>query len=89
MTTAEAHSCLLNMHMTFDLTEIEEVMPQRARKQLEAELETSYCSLGGVHCLYTTVLVSPVQSSVVYSPVHSRVQVLQRPEVLEEKRHER
>ena len=70
MTTAEAHSCLLNMHMTFDLTEIEEVMPQRARKQLEAELETSYCSLGGVHCLYTTVFgqSSPVQCSLQSSP---------------------
>ena len=33
MTTVEAHSCLLNMHVTFDLTEIEELMPQQARKQ--------------------------------------------------------
>jgi len=50
------------MNMTFDLAEIEE-MPQLARKQLETELETNCCSLGGVHCLYTAVLVSPVQSS--------------------------
>jgi len=59
------------MNMTFDLAEIEE-MPQLARKQLETELETNCCSLGGVHCLYTAVLVSPVQS---------RVQVLQRPKL--------
>jgi len=72
MTTVEAHSCLSNMHVTFDLTEIEELMPQQARKQLEAELEKSCCSLGGVPCLYTAVLVSPVQS---------RVQVLQKPRI--------
>jgi len=41
MTTVAAHSCLFNMHVTFDLTEIEEIMPQQARRQLEAELETS------------------------------------------------
>jgi len=41
MTTVEALSCLLNMQVTFDLAEIEEMMPQQARKQLEAELETS------------------------------------------------
>ena len=58
------------MYVTFDLAEIKVMMPQQARKQLEAELETNCCSLGGVHCLYTAVLVSPVQS---------RVQVLQRP----------
>ena len=63
MTTVEAHSCLLNMHVTFDLAEIEELMPQQARKQLEAELEKSCCSLGGICCLYTAILVSPVQSS--------------------------
>ena len=74
MTTVEAHSCLLNMHVTFDLAEIEELMPQQARKQLEAELEKSCYSLGGIRCLYTAVLVSPVQSR-----VQSRVQVLQRP----------
>ena len=62
MTTVEAHSCLLNMHMTFDLAEIKELMPHQARKQLEAELGTSFCSLGGIYCLYTAVLVSPVQS---------------------------
>ena len=71
MTTVEAHSCLLNMNVTFDLEEIEEMMPQQARKQLETELETSCCSLGGVRCLYTAVLVSPVQSSPVHSPVQS------------------
>jgi len=54
---------ILNMHVTFDLTEIEELMPQQDRKQLEAELGTSFCSLGGICCLYTVVLVSPVQSS--------------------------
>ena len=79
MTTVEAHSCLLNMHVTFDLAEIEELMPRQARKQLEAELEKSCCSLGGVRCLYTAILVSPVQSSPVHGPVQSRVQVLQRP----------
>ena len=84
MTTVEAHSCLLNMHVTFDLAEIEELMPQQARKQLEAELEKSRCSLGGIRCLYAAILVSPVQSSPVHSPVQSspvqsRVQVLQRP----------
>ena len=63
MTAVEGHSCLFNMHVTFDLAEIEELMPKQARNQLEAELETSCCSLGGVRCLYTAVLVSPVQSS--------------------------
>jgi len=63
MTTVEAHSCLLNMYMTFDLAEIKELMPQQARNQLEAELEKSCCSLGGVRSLYTAVLVSLVQSS--------------------------
>ena len=79
MTKVEAHSFLLNMHVTFDLAEIEELMPQQGRKQLEAELEKSCCSLGGVRCLYTAILVSPVQSSPVHSPVQSGVQVLQRP----------
>ena len=32
------------MNMTFDLAEIEEMMPQQARKQLEVELQ----ALGGV-----------------------------------------
>ena len=54
--------------MTFDLTEIEEMIPQLARKQLEAELETSYCSL------VASQLFCSVQST-----VQSRVQVLQRP----------
>ena len=45
MTTVEAHSCLLNMHVTFDLTEIEEVMTQQARKQLDTELGTSVVAL--------------------------------------------
>ena len=39
MTTVEAHSSLLNMLVTFDLAEIEELMPQQTRKQLEAELD--------------------------------------------------
>ena len=56
------------MHVTFDLAEIKEMMPQQARKQLEAELETNCCNLGGVCCLYTAVLVSPVQSIVQSSP---------------------
>ena len=56
------------MHVTFDLTEIKEIMPQQARRQLEAELDTSCCSLGGVRCLYIAVLVSPVQSIVQSSP---------------------
>ena len=60
--TVEAHSCLINMNMTFDLEEIEELMPQQAWKQLETELETSCCNLDGVHCLYTAVQ-SIVQSS--------------------------
>ena len=72
MTTVEDHSCLLNMHVTFDLAEIEELMPQQARKQLEAELEKSCCSLGGVRCLYTAILVSPVQSSPVQSSVEGQ-----------------
>ena len=71
MTTVEAHSCLINMHVTFDLAEIEELMPQQARKQLEAELEKSCCSLGGICCLYTAILVSPVQSSPVQSIAQS------------------
>jgi len=50
------------MHMTFDLSEIKETMPQQARKQLEAELETICCSIGDIRCLYTAVLVSPVQN---------------------------
>ena len=41
------------------------------RKQLEAELGTSCFSLVGVRCLYTAVLVSPVQSSPVQSIVQS------------------
>jgi len=58
------------MDVTFDLAEIEELMPQQARKQLEAELEKSCCSLGGVCCLYTAVwsVQSIVQSSPVQSP---------------------
>ena len=76
MTKVEAHSCLLNMHVTFDLAEIEELMPQQARKQLEAELEKSCCSLGGVRCLYTAVLVSPASPA---SPVHSRSSPVQSP----------
>ena len=55
MTTVETLCCQLNMHVTFDLAEIEELMPQQARKQLEAELEKSCCSLGGVRCLYTAI----------------------------------
>ena len=60
------------MNVTFDLAKIEEMMPQQARKQLEAELEKSCCSLGGVRCLYTAILVSPVQSSPVQSSPESR-----------------
>ena len=64
------------MHVTFDLSDIEETMPQQARKQLETELETTLHSFGDVGCLYTGVLVSPVQS-IVQSMVQSRVQLLQ------------
>ena len=39
-------SSCLNMHMTFDLSE--ETMPQQARKQLETELETTFCSFTAV-----------------------------------------
>ena len=46
------------MHVTFDFTEIEELMPSQARKQLEAELEKSCCSLGGVCCPYTVIVGS-------------------------------
>ena len=60
-------------------------MLQQARKQLETELETTLHSFGDVCCLYTAVLVSPVQSivqstvqSTVQSMVQSRVQLLQR-----------
>ena len=56
------------MHVTFDLSEIEEMMLQQARKQLETELETTLHSFGDVCCLYTAVLVSPVQSSPQSSP---------------------
>ena len=60
------------MHVTFDLSDIEETM------QLETELETTLHSFGDVCCLYTAVLVSPVQSIVQSSPqsspVHSPVQ---------------
>ena len=52
------------MHVTFDLSEIEDMMLQQARKQLETELETTLHSFGDVCCLYTAVLVSPVQSRV-------------------------
>ena len=75
---------LLNMHVTFDLSEIEEMMLQQARKQLETELETTLHSFGDVCCLYTAVLVSPVHSpvqSTVQSMVQSRVQLLQRPDL--------
>jgi len=61
MTTVEAYYCLLHRHMTFDLSEIK-MMPQQARKQTEAELQRSCSSLGGICCLYTAVLVSPVHS---------------------------
>ena len=64
------------MHVTFDLSEIEEMMLQQARKQLETELETTRHSFGDVCYLYTAVLVSPVQS-IVQSMVQSRVQLLQ------------
>ena len=47
---------------------------QQARKQLETELETTLHSFGDVCCMYTAVLVSPVQSIVQSSPVHSPVQ---------------
>ena len=60
------------MHVTFDLSEIEEMMLQQARKQLETELETTLHSFGDVGCLYTAVLFSPVHA--VHSPVHSPVQ---------------
>ena len=59
------------MHVTFDLSEIEEMMLQQARKQLETELETTLHSFGDVCCLYTAVLVSPVQSIVQSSPQSS------------------
>ena len=36
------------MDVTFDLSEIEQTMPQQARKQLETELETTPFSLGDV-----------------------------------------
>ena len=71
MTTVEVDFCLINMNVTFELTEIKEMMPQQARKQLEAELGTSCCSLGGVRCLYTavwSVQSSPVKSIVQSSP---------------------
>jgi len=70
MTTVEAHSCLLNMHVTFYLAEIEELMPQQARKQLEAELGTSFWR----HSLFVYSYFgqsSPVQSIVQSSPVQS------------------
>ena len=54
----------LNMHVTFDLSDIEETMPQQARKQLETELEMTIHSFGDVCYQYTAVLVSPVQSMV-------------------------
>ena len=73
MTTVEAHSCLLNMHVTFDLAEIEELMPQQARKQLEAELEKSCCSIGSVRCLYTAVLVWFGLVSGLWTPVSGPV----------------
>jgi len=60
------------MNMTFGLAEIEEMMPQKARRQLETELETSCCSLGGfavcIQQFWSAVLVSPVQSIVQSSP---------------------
>ena len=59
------------MHVTFDLSEIEEMTLQQARKQLETELETTLHSFGDVCCLYTSVLVSPVQSIVQSSPQSS------------------
>ena len=43
MTTVEAYSCILIMLMTFDLTEIKEMMPQQARKQLVALVAFSVC----------------------------------------------
>ena len=58
------------MHVTFDLSEIEEMMLQQARKQLETELETTLHSFGDVCCLYTFVF-SPVQSIVQSSPQSS------------------
>jgi len=58
------------MHMTFDLTEIEEMMPQQARKQLEAELETNCCIALVVFAVCIQLFLS-VQSSPVHNPVQS------------------
>jgi len=49
------------MHVTFDFTKIEEAMPQQARKQIEAELETSCCSLGGIH-KYGTLFITKIRA---------------------------
>jgi len=57
--------------MTFDLWEIKEMTSQQAKKQLEAELKTTSCSLGGIYCLYTALLVCPVQSSLDQSTAQS------------------
>ena len=51
-------------------------MLQQARKQLETELEMTLHSFGDVCCLYTAVLVSPVQSSPWSSPESSFYRVL-------------
>jgi len=66
----EAHSCLLNMNMTFGLTEIKEMMPQKARRQLETELETSCCRLGGFAvCIQQFWSVQSSPESRFYRPV--------------------
>jgi len=66
MTTVEAHSCLLNMHMTFDLTEIEELMPQQARKPNWQSWRKAVVALAAFAVciqLFWSVQSSPVQSS--------------------------
>ena len=57
---------LIKYARDLDLSEIEKTMPEdsTAKKQLEAELGTNCCTLGGARCLYTAGLVSPVQSIV-------------------------
>ena len=55
---------ILNMHVTFDLSEIEKVMPQLAWKQLERELEQPFVALVAFAVCIRLFLTSPVHSSV-------------------------
>ena len=72
---SQSYLCLslLNVHVTFDLLEIEKTLPRGSREDAALRIQQQ----GSNSCFGQS---SPVQSSPVHSPVQSRVQVLQRPD---------